>query len=166
LENYITIAKRAESENLPHQIRDRTDNYQIGILQPDEEYGQNFYLVVENKKTLLFSKNIGGFVAYETAVPVYLIVGQSTGDIYGLYIKLGDSGQFLKLTVLRGRDGEERIIPPNRLLINAEGYPISQPNLFIQADIESPSHGLPAPVERLGPMCRLTFMPPIMSNQR
>ncbi|MDD5441598.1 MAG: hypothetical protein PHZ27_05270, partial [Candidatus Omnitrophica bacterium] len=135
LSRYIDILKEHwRRGNSDHYI-DMTGDAPIGLSIPEDESDNNFYITVNGAERLVFSRDVNGFAAYETDIPVFLKINERK-EIIAVSILLDDNNNFLNLEVKRGKEKYSSAVDPARLLLSPfQDLPIAFDELYVYARI-------------------------------
>ena len=135
IERYISIQKGLLSQNLDSHYIDFTGESAIGISLPEEEGDNNVYLNAGGKLRLIFSKDIEGFSAYESEVPVFLKINENR-EILAVYIGINAANDLLELKITRGKDANALNVDPRRLILRPiDELPYQLEQLYVHASI-------------------------------
>ncbi|MFA6350581.1 MAG: hypothetical protein WCY12_06630, partial [Candidatus Omnitrophota bacterium] len=135
VERYIAIQKGILAQNLNDHYIDFTGESAIGISLPEEEGDNNVYLNVGDEQRLIFSKDLEGFSAYESEVPVFIKISENR-EILAVYISINDANDLLELKITRGKDADSISVDPRRLILRPiDEFPYQLEQLYVHASI-------------------------------
>ncbi|MFH1362970.1 MAG: ATP-binding protein, partial [Candidatus Omnitrophota bacterium] len=141
IERYIAIQKGHQEKGTPEDhYLDFTGKQEVGILLPEEEADNNVYLSVAGKEPrLIFSKDIKGFQAYESEVPIFFKLNERN-QILAVYIAVNGKKDFLEIKITQGKAEGAPSVDPRRLILDASGkLPYRLNELYVWASLVSAS---------------------------